>query len=155
MTEKTLVIIKPGGIQREIAGEIISRFERKGLRLAAMKMVQLTDEILDEHYAHLADKPFFPRIKMAMKASPVLVLALEGVEATAVVRAMTGVTNGRNAAAGTIRGDFSISNQENVVHASDSVENAKIELNRFFKPEEIFDYQKINQNFINSTDELT
>ena len=154
MLEKTLVIIKPGGVQREIVGEVITRFERKGLRLAAMKMMQLSDEILDVHYAHLADKPFFPKIKTAMTACPVIVLALEGVEAVAVVRSMTGVTNGRNAAAGTIRGDYALSNQENVVHASDSVENAKIELERFFKPEEILDYPKVNRSFINSTDEL-
>jgi len=154
MLEKTLIIIKPSGIQREIVGKIISRFEQKGLRLAAIKMMQLTDEILDVHYAHLAELPFFPRIKKSMMASPVVVIALEGVDAVAVVRLMTGVTNGRNAAAGTIRGDYSLSNQENIIHASDSVENAKIELERFFKPEEIFYYQKINQTFINSTDEL-
>ena len=154
MLEKTLVIIKPSGIQREIVGEVISRFERKGLRLAAIKMMQLTDEILDIHYAHLIELPFFPKIKKAMMACPVIVIALEGVEAVAVVRSMTGVTNGRNAAAGTIRGDYSISNQENIVHASDSVENAKIELERFFKPKEIFDYQKVNQFFINSKDEI-
>lgn len=153
MLEKTLIIIKPCGIQREIVGEVITRFERKGLRLAAIKMVQLTDEILDVHYAHLADRPFFPRIKKTMMACPVVVMALEGVEAVAVVRAITGATNGRNAAAGTIRGDFSISGQENIIHASDSVENAKIELERFFKREEIFDYQKINLNFIYSLDE--
>jgi len=154
MFEKTLVIIKPGGVQREIVGEVISRFERKGLRLAALKMMQLTDNILGVHYAHLADKPFFSGIKKAMTACPVIVLVLEGSEAVAVVRSMAGVTNGRSAAAGTIRGDFSISNQENVIHASDSAENAKIEIERFFKNEEIFDYQKINQHFINSTDEL-
>jgi len=154
MFEKTLVIIKPSSIQREIAGEVISRFEKKGLRLAGIKMMQLTNEILDVHYAHLADKPFFNRIKTAMMQCPVIVMALEGLEAVAVVRAIMGVTNGRNAAAGTIRGDYSISFQENIVHASDSVENAKVELERFFKPEEIFDYQKINLNFIYASDEL-
>jgi len=154
MLEKTLVIIKPGGVQREIVGEVITRFERKGLRLAAIKMMQLSDAILDVHYAHLADKPFFPKVKQAMMACPVVVLALEGVEAVAVVRSMAGPTNGRNAAAGTIRGDFSLSNQENVVHASDSVENAKIELERFFKAEELFDYKKVNLCFVNSSDEL-
>ena len=154
MFEKTLIIIKPGGVQRELIGEVINRFERKGLRLAAMKMMQMTDKILNVHYSHLADKPFFSKVKKSMMECPVVVIALEGIEAVAVVRAMVGFTNGRNAATGTVRGDFSMSNQENVVHASDSVENAIIELERFFKPEEIFDYQKINQNFINSTDEL-
>jgi len=154
MFEKTLVIIKPCGIQREIAGEVISRFEKKGLRLAGIKMMQLTDEMLDVHYAHLADRPFFTRIKKAMMECPVIVMVLEGIQAVAVVRALTGATNGRNAAAGTIRGDYSISGQENIIHASDSVENAVIELERFFKPEEIFDYQKINLNFIYASDEL-
>ena len=106
-----------------------------------MKMMQLSDEILREHYAHLADKPFFPSLQASMQASPVVALALSGVDAVRVVRVMAGVTNGREAAPGTIRGDFSMSNQQNIVHASDSVENAQIELCRFFRPEEIFDYQ--------------
>ncbi|MDR0830241.1 MAG: nucleoside-diphosphate kinase [Prevotellaceae bacterium] len=154
MLEKTLIIIKPSGVQREIVGEVITRFERKGLRIAGLKMATLTDKILDEHYAHLADKPFFPRIKQSMTASPVIILCVEGVEAVAVVRAMVGVTNGRNADAGTIRGDFSMSNQENIIHASDSVENAQIEIKRFFIDSEIFDYQKVNISFINNNDEL-
>jgi nucleoside-diphosphate kinase len=153
MLERTLVIIKPGGVQRELIGSIISRFERKGLRLAGIKMMNLTDEILNIHYAHLADKPFFPRIKKSMTASPVVVMCWEGVEATAVVRLLTGVTNGRNAEAGTIRGDYSMSNQENVIHASDSAENGIIEVERFFNKDEIFDYQKVNQQFINYYDE--
>ncbi|MDR1543974.1 MAG: nucleoside-diphosphate kinase [Prevotellaceae bacterium] len=154
MLEKTLIIIKPSGVQREIVGEVISRFERKGLRLAGLKMVNLTDKILNEHYAHLADKPFFPRIKQSMTVSPVVIICLEGVEAVSVVRAMTGVTNGRNAAAGTVRGDFSMSNQENIIHASDSVENGKIEVKRFFADTEIFDYQKVNLSFINNLEEI-
>ena len=103
--------------------------------------MQLSDEILREHYAHLVDKPFFPSLQASMQASPVIALALTGVEAVKVVRQMAGVTNGREAAPGTIRGDLSMSNQQNIVHASDSVENAAIELKRFFQSEEIFDYQ--------------
>ena len=105
-----------------------------------MKMMQLNETILREHYAHLVDRPFFPDLMKSMMASPVIVLALWGKDAVEVVRMMTGATNGRKAAPGTIRGDFSMSGQENIVHASDSIENAQIELNRFFKPEEIFDY---------------
>ncbi|MDR3327858.1 MAG: nucleoside-diphosphate kinase [Prevotellaceae bacterium] len=154
MLEKTLVIIKPCGLQREILGEVITRFERKGLRLAGLKMLRLTHEILDVHYAHLVDKPFFARIKESMMASPVVLMCLEGVEAVAVVRMMTGVTNGRNAASGTIRGDFSMSNQENIIHASDSADNAILEIERFFGKNEIFDYQKINSCFVNNSEEL-
>ncbi len=139
--EKTLVILKPGAVQRALVGEVTARFERKGLRLAGMKMMQLTDELLNEHYSHLAGKPFFQRIKNSMMASPVVCCCYEGVDAVETVRSMTGSTNSRKAAPGTIRGDYSVSNQQNIVHASDSVENAAIEVARFFKPEEVFDYQ--------------
>ena len=141
MLEKTLIILKPCSIHRALIGEVLSRFERKGLRLAGMKMVQLTDEILNEHYAHLADKPFFGRVKQSMMVLPVIVCCWEGVDAIAVVRAMTGATNGRLAAPGTIRGDLCMSYQENIIHASDSEETAEIEIKRFFKPSEIFSYQ--------------
>lgn len=139
--ETTLVLLKPSCVQRELVGEIITRFERRGLRIAGMKMMQLDEAILREHYAHLADRPFFPTLAASMMASPVVALAISGKDAVQVVRAMTGSTNGREAAPGTIRGDYSISNQQNIVHASDSIENAAIELKRFFRPEEIFDYQ--------------
>lgn len=152
--EKTLVIIKPNAIQRELIGEIINRFERKGLRLCGMKMIQLNDEILDEHYAHLAGRSFFQRIKDSMMATPVIVTCWEGLEAVKIVRAMTGSTNGRDAVQGTIRGDYGVSVQENVVHTSDSIETAKIELARFFKPEEIFDYKQSNLNFLYANDEI-
>lgn len=147
--EKTLVILKPSAVQRGLIGEITTRFERKGLRLAGMKMMQLTDELLNEHYAHLTDKPFFGRIKQSMMASPVIACCYEGVDAVQVVRGMTGTTNGRKATPGTIRGDYSMSAQENIVHTSDSPENAIIELNRFFKPEEIFDYKLGTLPYIN------
>lgn len=152
--EKTLVILKPSAMGRGIAGEVITRFTNKGLILAGMKMIQLTDAILDEHYAHLIERPFFNRIKTSMKAQPVIVMCLAGIDAVQVVRTMTGVTNGRNAAPGTIRGDFSMSGQENIIHASDSVENAKIELDRFFKPEEISEYTPITMSLLYASDEV-
>ena len=130
MMEKTLVLLKPSCVQRQLIGEIVNRFERRGLRVAGMKMMQLSDEILREHYAHLVDRPFFPALAASMQTSPVV----------ALVRTMTGSTNGREAAPGTIRGDYSMSNQQNIVHASDSTSNAVIELKRFFRDEEIFDY---------------
>ena len=139
--ETTLVLLKPSCVQRQLIGEIVSRFERRGLRIAGLKMMQLDEPILREHYAHLADRPFFPSLAASMMASPVVALAVSGVDAVQVVRVMTGATNGREAAPGTIRGDYSMSNQQNIVHASDSVENAAIELKRFFQQAEIFDYQ--------------
>lgn len=138
--EQTLCILKPSAVGRFLMGEIIARIERKGLIVKGMKMMQLDEQILREHYAHLVDKPFFPEIVKSMTATPVVVMCIGGVEAVSVFRAMTGVTNGRQAAPGTLRGDFCMSNQANIVHASDTVENAAIELRRFFKPGEIFDW---------------
>ncbi len=152
--EKTLVIIKPGAVQRGLIGEVIKRFEQKGLQICGMKMIQLNDEILTDHYAHLADKPFFGRIKAAMTATPVIVCCLEGKDAVEVVHNMAGATNGRKAAFGTIRGDFSMSIQENIIHTSDSVENGITELKRFFKDEEIFNFKLNNHGYIISDDEL-
>lgn len=116
-------------------------------------MMRLDEQILREHYAHLVDRPFFPLILKSMMASPVIVICLQGKDAVEVVRLMTGATNGRAALPGTIRGDFSMSSQENIIHASDSVENAKIELDRFFKPEEIFDYNIPTLDYVYSIDE--
>ena len=153
MFEKTLVILKPGTLQRALVGEITSIFERKGLRLAGIKMMQLNDEILSEHYAHLSTKPFFQRVKDSMMACPVIVCCYEGIDAVNVVRTLAGSTNGRLAPAGTIRGDYSMSVQENIVHASDSLEAAKIELNRFFNHGEIFDYKQVTFDFLYANDE--
>lgn len=151
--EKTLVILKPSAVQRGLIGEVTTRFERKGLRLAGMKMMQLTDELLNEHYAHLSEKPFFQRVKNSMMASPVIVCCYEGVDAIQVVRSMTGATNGRVAIPGTIRGDFSVSSQENIVHTSDSPKTAIEEINRFFKPEELFEYKQVHMPYLYHTDE--
>lgn len=152
--ETTLVIIKPSGVQRALCGKIITRFEEKGLIIAGMKMMRLDDRILREHYAHLVDRPFFPSLERSMMATPVVVMAVTGVETVKVVRAMTGVTNARNAEPGTIRGDFGMSGQENIIHASDSPENAAIEVARFFKPDEVFDYAPCSIGAIYCPDEL-
>lgn len=152
--EKTLVIIKPCTIQRGLIGEVIKRLENKGLQLCGMKMVQLTEDVLKIHYAHLVDKPFFSRIKGSMMASPVIITCWKGVDATRVVRNITGVTNGRDAAPGTIRGDFSVSTQENIIHASDSPETALIEIERFFDTNEIFNYSQNLFGFLYANDEL-
>ena len=151
--EKTLVILKPSAVQRAIVGEVTARFERKGLRLCGMKMMQLTDELLDKHYAHLASKPFFQRIKNSMMAAPVVCCCYEGVDAVETVRTMTGSTNGRKAAPCTIRGDFGMSFQENIIHTSDSPENAVAEINRFFNADEIFYYNQSTFQFLYANDE--
>lgn len=152
--EKTLVLLKPCAVQRGIMGEVLNRFEKKGLRVCGMKMMQLTDALLSEHYAHLSEKPFFQRVKDSMMTAPVVALALEGVDAIEAVRTIVGPTTGRKAPAGTIRGDYSMSFQENIVHASDSPETAAVELRRFFAPGEIFDYQLAYFDFLYANDEF-
>ena len=154
MLQKTLVLLKPCTVQRSLIGEIISIFERKGLRIAGLKTMQLDDAILAEHYAHLVDRPFFPGLKQSMMATPVVALAVEGVDAIEVVRQMAGPTNGRKALPGTIRGDYSMSGQQNIVHASDGPETAAVELKRFFKDEEIFEYSLPTLRSLYATDEV-
>lgn len=138
--ERTLIILKPSTVQRFLVGDVITRFQRKGLIISGIKMMQLDEKILREHYAHLVDRPFFPSLLNSMMATPVIVMCLVGKDVVSVVRGMVGATNSRNAVAGTIRGDFGMSGQENIVHASDTPENAEIEVARFFSPEELFTY---------------
>ena len=140
--EKTLVLLKPCTLQRGLVGEIVSVFEKKGLQICGMKMMQLDDKLLSEHYAHLSEKPFFQRVKDAMMTAPVVAMCLKGVDAIAAVRALAGPTTGRNAAPGTSRGSYCMSFQETIVHASDSPETAAVELNRFFRPEEILEWNQ-------------
>lgn len=148
--ERTLVLIKPDAVQRDLVGEIISVFERKGLKLVGMKMMSLTDELLDEHYSHLREKSFFGEIKAFMKSTPVIACCLEGVDCVNTVRLLCGITKAREAAPGTIRGTFAMSVQANLVHASDSLETAQLEVPRFFKSDELFDYEDTLQRFVYS-----
>jgi len=152
--ERTFVIIKPCSLERGLVGEIISRFERKGLKIVALKMYRFTKEKCAEHYAHLVKKPFYPIIEASMTAAPVILMSLEGIDAVEVVREMTGLTNGRKAAPGTLRGDFSMSHQENIVHASDSRESAAAELARFFSEEDYFEYSTPLFDFLYAKDEV-
>ena len=152
--EQTLVIFKPSSIERALVGEIIARFQHKGLVIEGLKMMQLDEAILREHYAHLVDRPFFPFILDSMTATPVIVMVLAGRDAVKVVRLMTGATNGREALPGTIRGDFSLSGQENIIHASSSLEDAEIEIKRFFRPEEIFNWMPQSKPFLYAPDEI-
>lgn len=152
--EQTFIILKPSAITRFLAGDVITRFQRKGLLISGIKMMTLTEELLREHYAHLVGKPFFPSLLRSMMATPVIVMVLKGKDAVAVVRSMVGATNCRNAAPGTIRGDLGMSGQENIIHASDSPENAVMEINRFFRPDEIFDYSVPTISAIYAPDEM-
>jgi len=145
--ERTLIIVKPDALQRNLVGEITKRFERKGLKIAGLKMIQLDDLKLDEHYAHHKDKPFFGGMKEYMKFSPVILMVLEGPQVIEAVRLIAGSTKGVEADAGTIRGDLSMTNR-NLVHASDSLETAEVEIARFFTKDELFDYNKIDSDMV-------
>jgi len=133
----------------------LNRFERKGLKIVGIKMMQLTDDLLKEHYAHIADKPFFGGIATFMKSSPVIALCVEGLDCVETVRRLCGVTKAREAQVGTIRGDFAMSIQTNIVHASDGLETAKAEVKRFFQDNELFDYSLVLATNIYSSDELS
>ncbi len=152
--EKTLVLVKPDAIQRGLIGDIFSRFERKGLKVVGCKMMSLDEALLREHYAHIAEKPFFPGVSKFMQKSPVIAICLEGLEVVKAVRLITGITKSREAEAGSIRGDFAMSVACNVIHTSDSLETAQKEVPRFFKSDEIHDYSKAEYENIYMDDEL-
>ena len=132
MSERTLVLVKPDAVRRGLAGEVIGRFERKGLTIVAMELRQIDGETADRHYAEHVGKAFYPALRDFITSGLLVALVLEGDEAIAVVRGLVGATDGREAAAGTIRGDFSLSNRENLVHASDSSGSADREISEFF-----------------------
>jgi len=138
--ERTLIILKPDCVKRHLCGEVLTRFEKAGFRIAAMKMVRLSHAILEEHYAHLKDKPFFPSVLAFMSSSPVIVAILEKENAVEEVRKLCGATDPKKAEKGTIRADLATSTQDNIIHASDSRETAEKEMKRFFKIEEIPSY---------------
>ena len=151
--QQTLVIVKPDGVNRGIVGEVVHRFERRGLKIVGMKMVHLSDKLLDEHYEHHKSKPFFDKLKNFMKSAPSLLLVIEGNNVIEIVRGMAGPTRGYEAPSGTIRGDYSISQQHNIVHASDAPETAEKEIKKFFRDEEIFSYQRIDWEMVYAVDE--
>ena len=136
--EKTFVIFKPDAMEKRVVGTVLSRFEASGFDVVGCKMGRLSPTLLREHYAHVASKPFYPEIENFMSSRPVIMMALQGENIVQRVRDLLGPTDSRKAAKGTIRGDFGTEMMKNVVHASDSVDNAKAELARFFKPEELF-----------------
>ncbi len=152
--ERSVVLVKPDGVQRGLIGEIIHRFERKGLKLVGLKMVSLNDAILDEWYAHHKDKAFFGGLKDYMKSYPVVAILWEGKDVVATIRKMIGITKARDAEPGTIRGDFAMSQQYNLIHASESIETAKKEEMLVFNKDEIFEWDKKDLQNVYLKDEL-
>ncbi|HZO71868.1 MAG TPA: nucleoside-diphosphate kinase [Ktedonobacteraceae bacterium] len=151
--ERTLVLLKPDAVQRDLVGEIIARLERKGLKLVGLKMMRLSDALLNEHYSHLVGRDFFPEVKSFMQLTPVIACCWQGTDSVNTVRTLCGITKAREAAPGTIRGEFAMSVQANLIHCSDSLETAGIEVERFFKAEELFDYPDILEGYVYSSRE--
>ena len=151
--QRTAVLVKPDGLQRGLIGEIIHRFERKGMKLVALKMMRLSDELLDTWYVHHKEKSFFTDLKMFMTWTPIVAMVWEGQEAVSTVRKIVGVTKGYEAEAGSIRGDFAMSGSQNLIHASDSTENAEKEIGLIFAPEETFQYETAEACLIYSESE--
>lgn len=141
--QTTLILLKPDTVERSLVGQVIARLEVKGLKILGLKMMQLDDSIINEHYDFLADKPFFPSIQKYMKRTPIVALAVSWTNAITTVRTLTWATDPAEALPGSIRGDFGLTIDGNIIHASDSEETAEIELNRFFTEWEIFDYTKV------------
>lgn len=139
--QRTAVLVKPDGLQRGLIGEIISRFERKGLKLVGIKMVNMTDEMLSDWYAEHKDKSFFGDLKSFMGSMPIVAMVWQGIDAVSVVRKLVGTTLGREAEAGSIRGDFGMSQQFNLIHASAKAEDGEREIAIVFDKDELFDYQ--------------
>jgi len=152
--EQTVVLVKPDGVQRNLIGEIIHRFERKGLHLVGLKMISLTDEILDEWYVHHKEKSFFPSLKAYMQSYPVVAMLWAGVDAAVTVRKMIGITKARDAEPGTIRGDFAISQQYNLIHASETAQDAEKEKGLIFTKDEIFFWEKTDLTHVYVEEEL-
>lgn len=137
MAERTLIFVKPDGVKRALVGEIINRFERKGLKLVGLKMLTMTPEQARKHYEEHVDKPFYPELEKFILSGPIAAMVLEGDDVVTMTRAMMGKTKHTEAAPGTIRGDLAFSTTENLVHGSDSPERAQVEIANFFKPEEL------------------
>lgn len=152
--DRSVVLIKPDGVQRGLIGEITSRFEKKGLQLVALKMISLEDALLEEWYAHHKDKPFFPALKAYMKSYPVVAMLWQGIDAAVTIRQMIGVTKARTAEPGSVRGDFAMSQQYNLIHASENAEIAQQEEKLMFKPEDIFEWDKLDFKHIYTEEEL-
>ena len=148
MAERTFVLLKPDAVQRGLIGEIVSRFERRGLKITAMKLVRVTRSLAETYYAEHKGKAFFEPLMSYVAAGPVVAMVLEGDGAVSAVRKMMGKTNSAEAEPGTIRGDLALTIGRNVIHGSDSVESAKREIPLFFKPDEIHEYARIDEAWL-------
>ena len=146
--ERTLVLLKPDCVQRRLIGAVLQRFEQKGLRLAALKLVHASRPLAEQHYAVHKGRPFYESLLQFLTSGPTVALVLEGREAVAVVRTLIGATDGAKAAPGTIRGDYGISVQNNLIHGSDSPDNARAEIALWFKPEELVGYQPVDAAWV-------
>ena len=146
--QKTLVLLKPDAVQRGLVGELVSRLERKGLKLVGMKLVRMNDALARQHYAEHVDKPFFKGLAEFITSGPLVAMAIEGEDAICMVRTLMGETNPANAAPGTVRGDYAVSIGLNLVHGSDSLESAQRELALFFKEDEILEYDRATDPWI-------
>lgn len=151
--QRTLVLLKPDAVQRRLIGQLIARFEAKGLNVVAMKMLKVTPELAKKHYAEHVDKPFYPSLESFITSAPIVAMAIDGLEVIQVVRDMLGATSGLKAQAGTIRGDFSSSRQMNLVHASDGPEAAARELELYFDDSEFCQYEPVLTPFMRAGDE--
>lgn len=152
-TQRTLILVKPDGLQRRLAGEIISRIENKGLKIVGLKMMNVTPDLSRQHYAEHVEKPFYPDLEGFITSAPVIALAVEGPEAISVMRTLIGSTNGREAAPGTIRGDYGCSRQMNLIHGSDGPEAAARELSIYFKDGEICSFDGTVDCWLAASDE--
>ena len=146
--QRTLILLKPDCVQRRLVGTIIQRFEQKGLRLTAMKLVQASRDLAERHYAVHKGKPFYESLLQFLTAGPTLAMVWEGREAVGVARVLMGATDGTKASPATIRGDFALSVQNNLIHGSDSPENARAEIALWFRPEELINYEPADKNWI-------
>ncbi|MFI5273137.1 MAG: nucleoside-diphosphate kinase [Ktedonobacterales bacterium] len=146
--ERTLIIVKPDGVERGLIGDLLRRFEQRGLTIAGLKMITISSELAGRHYAEHAGKPFYPGLMRFITSGPVVVGVVAGPGAVALVRGMMGATNPANAAVGTIRGDYAINMSYNVIHGSDSPESAAREIGLYFAPDEIFSYQRPVEKWI-------
>ena len=148
MAERTLVLVKPDGVQRGLVGEVITRLERRGLKLVGMKLMQVSDELARQHYGEHVDRPFFGGLVQFITSSPIVAMAWEANNAAEIVRNTMGQTNPANSPAGTIRGDFGIDIGRNLVHGSDSPESGEREVSLFFRPEELLSYERALEPWI-------
>jgi nucleoside-diphosphate kinase len=140
MRQRTLILLKPDALTKGLCGKVIARFEEAGFRIRGCKMLHLSPELLRDHYAHIADKPFYPDVETFMSSTPVIALVLEGDDVVAKVRDMLGVTDSRKAAPGTLRAEYGVDQMVNIAHASDSPDTAEREVRRFFAEDELFEY---------------